>query len=84
MNGYRITERKEPAPVAHAGRKRELSQTNVAMLKTIPVYPMNISIMELSQHLGVSRRSIESRLETCEGHALVCQEGERLSLLEAM
>lgn len=85
IGGYRITHEHEVENHSpHSmGRKHEMTCFNLKMLGLIPVFPKSIKVADLAVVLKTTRRSVEARLSTCEGHALICQEGQNLSRIEA-
>ncbi len=85
IGGYRITHANEVENHSpHSmGRKHEMTRFNLKMLELIPLYPRCIRVADLAVAMKTTRRSVEARLTTCEGHALICQEGQNLSRVEA-
>jgi len=80
LTGSRVTSKQSQA--IESDRKQELTEKNIGLISMIPKYPNEISIYEVAARLHTSRRGIESRLTTCEGRALICQERGKLSILD--
>ena len=63
-------------------RKQEPTVRTLRIIELIPMYPASISLYELARRIGANPRVVEAILATCEGRALICQEGSNYSRME--